>query len=62
MTVDKDATLDESREEQEDDGGDDEPELFLQRVLVMMMLMRCMGLVFVMVFVRAAVTMMFVFM
>ena len=54
MTVDKDATLDESREDQEDDGDDDEPELFLQRVLVMMMFVRLMGLVFVMVLVGAA--------
>ena len=63
--------LNEDREDQEDDGRDDEPELFLQGVLVVMMLMtfvvvmmfvRLMGLVFVMVFVRAAVTMMFVFM
>ena len=59
--------FDEDREDQKDDGRDDEPELFLQRVLVMMMFMtfvvmmmfvRLMGLVIVMVLVGAAIIVM----
>ena len=59
--------LNEDREDQEDDGRDDEPELFLQGVLVVMVLMtfvvvmmfvRLMGLVIVMVLVGAAIIVM----
>ena len=63
--------LDEDGDDQKDDGRDDEPELFLQRVLVMVMFMRVlmnfvvmmmfvrlMGLVVVMVLVGAAIIVM----
>ena len=55
--------LDEDGKDQEDHGRDDEPELFLQGVLVMMMFMTfVVVMMLVVMFVRAAVTMMFVFM
>ena len=63
--------LDEDCEDQEDDGRDDEPELFLQGVLVVMMLMtfmvvmmfvRLIGLVFVTMFVKVLVGAAFVVM
>ena len=59
MTVDKEAMFDEDGDNQEDDGRDDEPELFLQGVLVMVMLMRVlMTFVVVMVLVGAALIVM----
>ena len=55
------AALDEDGDNQEDDGCNDEPELFLQGVLVMVMLMRVlMTFVVVMVLMGAAfIVMMF---
>ena len=59
MTVDKEAMFDEDGDDQENDGRDDEPELFLQGVLVMVMLMRVlMTFVVVMVLVGAALIVM----
>ena len=63
--------FDEDREDQENDGRNDEPELFLQGVLVMMMLMtfmvvmmfvRLIGLVLVTMFVKVLVGAAFVVM
>ena len=68
------AALDEDSKDQEDDGGEDEPELFLQGVLmvvmlmrvlvtfvVMMMFVRLMGLVIVMMVTFVVVIMMVMF-